>query len=205
MWHSLPQVSDRAPIPRWLPNAISAFRVVLVPVWLLIAEGAHAGDASAGALRMKLVAVLLVLGFSDIADGWLARRYRLTSQFGATLDAVADKLAQVAFVTYLVWRTHPHLEALPIWFWAMLVLRDGVIGAGYLTIRAKHGTVDAEHEVHGKVSSVLLFFVVLAAIASVTTWATTVAIWLTAPVVIFSTLAYVRAGWRQLRRPAPTE
>lgn len=184
-------------VPRWLPNAISSLRVLLVPVWLVVAETmvhtpAVAGEAPA---RLTLVAILAGLGVSDVLDGFIARRFELTSRFGATLDAVADKLAQVAFVTYLVFRPSPAFEALPLWFWATLVLRDGILGLGYVAIRRRHGTVDTEHEVHGKVASVLLFFVVLAAVG----WGQVPRMLLvaTAAVVTLSTAHYIKLGRRQ--------
>ncbi len=184
-------------VPRWLPNAISSLRVLLVPVWLFVAETmvhtpAVAGEAPA---RLTLVAILAGLGVSDVLDGFIARRFGLASRFGATLDAVADKLAQVAFVTYLVFRPSPAFEALPLWFWATLVLRDGILGLGYVAIRRRHGTVDTEHEVHGKVASVLLFFVVLAAVG----WGQVPVMLLvvTAAVVTLSTAHYIKLGRRQ--------
>ena len=196
-----PTVPDRAtaPIPRWLPNAISAFRVVLVPIWLAVAEQVRAASI-AGSPRPGtwLVLILVVLGFSDVLDGWLARRYDLTSRFGATLDAAADKLAQVAFVTYFAWRGAPAFPPLPIWFWGLIIGRDVVLAIGYLVLRRRHGTVDTEHEVHGKVASVLLFLVVLGVSAGAPALAVTIAMGLTTLAVVLSTLGYVRAGFRAL-------
>jgi cardiolipin synthase len=189
-------------VPRWLPNAISVLRVLLVPVWLYVAELMVHGAVVEGSApaRIALGAILVGLGFSDVLDGYIARRFELTSRFGATLDAVADKLAQIAFVTYLVFRPSPAFEPLPLWFWATLVLRDGTLLVGFLLIRARHGTVDTEHEVHGKVASVLLFLVVLAAAG----WgaAPLSLLFVTAAVVSFSTLRYVQLGHREYVRGA---
>lgn len=191
---------DPRPIPAWLPNAISTLRVLLVPIWLVVAERGVSASADEGAAsRHALLGILVLLGFSDVLDGWLARRYGLTSRFGATLDAVADKIAQVAFVTYLVWRPHPHLEPLSLVLWATLVARDGLLAAGYVVVRRARGTVDTEHAVHGKLASVLLFFVVLAAILQ-SRGGTAATTWLTVPVVIWSTAAHLRSGYAQLQR-----
>lgn len=185
-------------VPRWLPNAISAARIGLVPLWLLAAERIHATSvAGQPASRRALVVILLVLGGSDILDGFLARRFQLTSRLGATLDAVADKLAQIAFVTYLVFRPSPAFVPLSLWLWVTLVIRDGVLLVGTLAIRQRHGDVDTEHEWHGKAASVILFFVVFAVClwGEAPTWLeAATAIWIT-----LSTLRYVQLGLRQYR------
>ena len=194
------------PIPRWLPNAISAFRIVLVPIWLVVAgrirDAALAGQPRPG---VWLVVILVTLGFSDVLDGWLARRFGLTSRFGATLDAVADKLAQVAFVTYFAWRGTPAFVPVPVWFWSVILGRDVVLAVGYVVLRSRHGTVDTEHAVHGKIASVLLFFVVLGVSAGAPPPLLTITMWLTTAVVAFSTVGYVRAGFDALRMSRPDD
>ena len=102
--------------PRDLPNLITAFRFLLVPpvVWLLL------NDRSAAAMI-----VFGVAGVSDGIDGYLAKRFNWTSELGALLDPLADKLLLVcAFVTlgYLGW--------IPYWLVALVILRDLVIVAG---------------------------------------------------------------------------
>lgn len=186
-------------IPRWMPNAISVFRIFLVPAWLAVAEhGARLPSADGPRVRLGLLAIIVALGVSDVVDGYLARRFGLASATGATLDAVADKIAQVALVTYLVWRPHPHLIRMAVVLWAALVARDVLLGLGYGIVRRARGTVNTEHEAHGKLASFLLFLTVVAAIAGAprVTLALTV---LTVPVVVVSTAAYLREGWRQLR------
>jgi len=174
--------------------------VLLVPVWILVAEHMVHQAVVAGRTpaRSALVGILILLGFSDVLDGYIARRFDLTTHFGATLDAVADKLAQIAFVTYLVFRPSPAFEALPMWFWGALAGRDAFLALGYFAIRRRHGTVDTEHEVHGKVASVLLFMVILA----VAGWgdAPVALLMITAAVVTLSTAHYIKQGHRQYRQ-----
>jgi cardiolipin synthase (CMP-forming) len=184
--------------PRWLPNAISIGRVLLVPVWLALAEL----TAERPGLLPVLAGVLLALGLSDLVDGYLARRYSLVTRLGATLDAIADKLAQLSFVTYLAWWAIPPLDRLPIWFWAIVVARDLALLIGYAVLKRRRGTVDTEHLGHGKLASVLLFVIVLGAITPLVEPNMTLgACWLTAPVIALSTLDYLRRGLMQLSPP----
>jgi len=84
-----------------VPNLISLIRLLLVPVlvWLLVGER----DYTAALI------VLFVIGFSDWADGKIARFWHVESKVGAYLDPAADRLLTVcvpismAIVGFLPW------------------------------------------------------------------------------------------------------
>jgi cardiolipin synthase len=194
-----------APVPPWLPNAISGLRIAAVPAWAVAAEVANrqaeAGVEHADA-RAWTLGILLGIGASDLVDGYLARRFGLESRFGATLDAVADKLAQVVLVTYLALRIGPAFAAVPLWFLGLLIARDLVLLAGVLAIRSRVGRVAVVHRWHGKAASVLLFLLLCAFSAGhgdEVTWPLLCAI---AVLVVWSTVLYVRDGFRQVSRAA---
>ena len=101
---------------RWLPNAISIMRIVLVaPILMYIVDG-----------RYTLALVLfLIAGFSDGVDGFLAKRYDWHTRIGALLDPIADKLlVGGTFITMVI------AGLVPAWFAAMIILRDIVIVGG---------------------------------------------------------------------------
>lgn len=147
--------------------------------------------------------MLVAIGISDLIDGAVARRFALTSNLGSMLDAMADKLAQIVTVTFLVF-VNDIFTPLAIWLWTVLVARDGVLGIGWWWVHIKYGGVLTEHRWHGKLASALLFGLILAALSGVSSS------WIqagSAPVVLLvvpSTLVYLRQGWRQLRRPSTT-
>lgn len=191
-------------VPRWLPNAISFARVLLVPVWACCAElaqrAAEAGEDPLPGLRAAGL-VLLAIGASDVLDGWLARRFSLQSARGAMIDAVADKLTQVVLTTYLALRTGPAFAAIPLWFLLLLIARDGLLLAGSATIRHRRGHLEAEHALHGKLASVALFAVLLAFSFGVSLTLSAPLLWGTAALVVASTAMYVRHGVRQYANP----
>jgi CDP-diacylglycerol--glycerol-3-phosphate 3-phosphatidyltransferase len=81
---------------RHLPNAISTARIAAVPVLLYLALTGR---------QALFTCVLVPALLSDIADGWLARAYRLESKRGAQLDSVADTL--LLFVSIFgIWTFH---------------------------------------------------------------------------------------------------
>ncbi len=185
-----------------MPNLISGLRIVLVPVWVLVAEScrdAAAADLATATYRAWALTLLCIIGVSDVLDGWLARRLNVTSRMGATLDAFADKLCQVVLVIFFAIRAEPAFAPIPFWFLVLLLARDLLLGFGWLVLQGRVGKVDVIHRIHGKVSSVLLFVLLLVATANTATSVIAPAIWLITGIVVASTAAYVRTGVRQLR------
>lgn len=189
------------PVPSWVPNAISAARVALVPVWLAAAESVRANrlaEDPSGALLPP--ALLLVLGLSDILDGFIARRFGLTSRLGELLDASADKLAQWTFVGYLAFRGPPVWSSIPVVFFGLVLGRDALLTTGYLVMRARSAAVDTHHRLHGKVSSVLLFSVVLSTVLALPSQVTRTLLYASTAAILYSTVRYLLDGASDHRR-----
>jgi phosphatidylglycerophosphate synthase len=186
-------------IPPWLPNAISAARIALVPVWLALACDARQAALS-GNVPSPLgpLLVLLAIGASDVVDGFVARRFALTTNLGATLDAVADKIAQISTVTFLVLAGAPAFTALPVWLMVSLATRDFLLAVGWYAVHRRRGEVKAEHRWHGKAASALLFVLVVAALVGVSPQFVVSGSAVVVAFVVPSTIVYLRSGWRQL-------
>ncbi|GAA2104311.1 CDP-alcohol phosphatidyltransferase family protein [Microlunatus panaciterrae] len=97
-----------------LPNVLSMLRLAGVPLLLWLVLGPHA-DVIA-------VLVLIVAGFTDWLDGFLARRWNQRSRLGQMLDPVADRFYILATLIGLAVR-----EIIPWWLVIILVARDVVI------------------------------------------------------------------------------
>ena len=98
------------------PNAITVGRVLLVPVFVFLAYG-DSDDAFAASLLVFGVASL-----SDFVDGYLARRWGITSPFGEWADPLADKLLIGAALVVLV-----DLRAFPLWSALVIAVREVVV------------------------------------------------------------------------------
>ncbi|WP_238993293.1 CDP-alcohol phosphatidyltransferase family protein [Nocardioides caldifontis] len=94
-----------------IPNALSAVRLALLPLFVWLVLGPEADAAAVG--------VLVAIGLSDYLDGYLARRLDQTSKLGALLDPVADRLYILAAVVALGVR-----EIIPLWLVVGLPARD---------------------------------------------------------------------------------
>lgn len=78
-----------------IPNYISVFRILLVPVYVLLFFGVLGGNC----FEQPFLAaglVFLLAGVSDALDGYLARRNHWISDIGKLLDPLADKLLEAA-------------------------------------------------------------------------------------------------------------
>lgn len=101
-----------------VPNVISVFRLVLVPLTI---------DALLAGRYDVAFWVFLVAGVSDGVDGWIARRFDQRSELGAYLDPLADKALIVSiFVTLAI------VGVLPVWLAILVVSRDVLIVGGVL-------------------------------------------------------------------------
>jgi len=188
--------------PAWLPNALTALRVALVPAFLAHARWCALAveQGASGAWHRRLaVAALLGIGVSDVLDGWIARRWGYVTRLGATLDAFADKLAQVSALVFFLVAGEPAFERVPAWYVALVLGRDLVLVVGTLLVRARAGSVEVVHHPHGRASTVLLFAILLWITAGLSPAPVPAALVVSALLVAASTVAYVTDGFRQVR------
>lgn len=131
-----------------IPNIITLFRILLVPVtvWLIIS------DAWGWAF-----ACFLVAGASDGVDGFLARRWKLQTRLGAYLDPLADKALMGS-----VYVTLGFLKVLPAWLVIAVVTRDALIVAAVLVARLSDHPVKVAPILVSKLNTVVqVVYVVL--------------------------------------------
>lgn len=91
---------DRRDVPLNVPNLLTLFRIALIPVLVLVFYLPYGWTNFAAAF------IFAVGALTDWLDGYIARRYGMSSPFGAFLDPVADKLA-VAVALIIIVQAHP--------------------------------------------------------------------------------------------------
>lgn len=127
-----------------IPNAVSAVRLVGVPIYFYLLVSEQYGWAC----------VLMVLaGISDYVDGYLARKLQQFSTFGEALDPIADRLyigftlIGLAVVDLVAW-----------WLVFAVVARDVVMLVYLLWLRYRKGVDGVEVHYIGKVATTMLLY-----------------------------------------------
>lgn len=118
------------PVGLWnLANALTVLRLMLVPVvvWLLLHGGSH--------WRVAAFALFMIASVTDLADGEIARRRHLITDFGKIADPIADKaltggaLICLCLIGELAWWVTVVIVAREV---AVTVLRFWVINRGVI-------------------------------------------------------------------------
>ncbi len=126
-----------------IPNILSFFRLCLIPVivWLYVGKQDY----------LWTLLILTLSGLTDIADGIIARKFNMISDFGKAFDPVADKLTQMAMLFCLVSR----FSYMVIPF-ALLVVKEVFTGIIALITIKRTNTVKGAVW-HGKLTTVALY------------------------------------------------
>ncbi len=77
-----------------IPNLITYFRILCVPVYIVLTSLAGVWDDIV--LFYAAFGVFVLASSSDLVDGWIARRFNMQSGIGMVLDPIADKLMHVS-------------------------------------------------------------------------------------------------------------
>ncbi|MBP5289497.1 MAG: CDP-alcohol phosphatidyltransferase family protein [Clostridia bacterium] len=135
-----------------IPNIISVFRIVLVPLYVLL----FFGVIPWGEPLISSGIVFIVAGISDLADGYLARRNNWITDVGKLLDPLADKLLELAVTLCIAIRFGNAFILLA----AITVIKEGVMIVGAFII-LRHGKFAVSSVWYGKAATFAWFLTVL--------------------------------------------
>ncbi len=126
---------------RNLPNLICLARVALLwPILALLAVHDYGWAA----------ACFFVAGVSDLADGYVAKRFGWTSELGKWLDPLADKCLLITVFVVAAWA-----GLVPRWLTAVVVTRDVMIALGALTYLAWLGPLQGHPTFASKLNTLV--------------------------------------------------
>ncbi len=133
--------SPSASVWRQVPNALTVFRIALVPLLVL----AIVNDPSGSALA---VSIFVLAAATDVADGQIARRQAVVSTFGKLFDPIADKLLiGGALVTLTL---HDQVAT-----WIVVVVLGRELAVTVLRWHAKRNGIIVPASIWGKAKMVL--------------------------------------------------
>jgi CDP-diacylglycerol--glycerol-3-phosphate 3-phosphatidyltransferase len=134
--------------------AASSVRIVLVPVIMALVV---VDDNEAGTLSIVAGVLFAVAAITDFFDGYLARRWNVTTTLGSFLDTTADKLLVTGVLIALV-----AVERVSPWI-AMIIIGRELVIMGLRGVVAADGLVMAP-SIWGKIKTNVQFFAILLAI-----------------------------------------
>lgn len=111
-----------------LPNKLTLLRVIMIPFFVAAMLTEH-----------KWIALVLfvVASLTDLADGKIARRYNLVTDFGKFMDPLADKMLVISALICLV-----GMDRIWTWIVILIVAREFII-SGFRLVAAEKGKVIA--------------------------------------------------------------
>jgi CDP-diacylglycerol--glycerol-3-phosphate 3-phosphatidyltransferase len=180
--------------PNWLnvPNALTALRMLLVPVfaWMLLS---HPHD---NAWRWGAAVVFVIASITDIVDGKVARKYGLVTRFGKLWDPIADKaLTGMALVGLSI------ISELPWWITIVILVREwGITLLRFLIL--KYGVMAANRG--GKLKTVVQSVAIVWYLLPVPAWLHAIGVvvmWAALILTVLTGLDYCREAY-QLRKKA---
>jgi len=113
---------DNKRIIRHVPNTLTVGRLFLTAFFLgLIVYAARTGEDKPASLLLGAFILFVITGLTDIVDGYIARKYDVTSKFGRTVDPLADKFLVCGAFFCFAYVQQPKL--------ANLALSEGMLDA----------------------------------------------------------------------------
>ena len=179
------QTRPGQPLRPWtIPNAVGYLRLAAIPVFLYLAFSSGDGRSAPAAVIFWLIAM------GDYVDGFLARATGQYSRMGAILDPIVDRLTILSGVA-VCW----HFELLPRWALAVLVAREVITAV--LAEVALRRIGELQINWLGRIAVVPVMASIFFAMVS-DSWVWTAMLIVGLVLGILGTIAYVRAGMRQL-------
>jgi CDP-diacylglycerol--glycerol-3-phosphate 3-phosphatidyltransferase len=176
------------PAPRaYVPNALTILRLALIPVFVALVLSSDRGHSWAAAI------VFAAAGATDQIDGWLARRWRVESEFGKVADPLADRLMIDAAVLLLF------LAGRLPWAALLVLARDVALIGGYKLV------VPRGYELSVSFLGKLATWILYASIGFVLAthkgaqWPLWI-FWIGFGIAVAAGALYLASAWKQVRR-----
>lgn len=130
---------------RQIPNIITSIRIALTLLFAVLYLQGFTDVATV---------ILIVALVSDLADGYIARKFNLKTRLGEILDPVSDKLSHIIICLCLYTK-----RLVPLWFILLLVIKEvSMMVLGSVCLKKKVKILGAKW--YGKASTLLLNVVI---------------------------------------------
>lgn len=180
-----------------IPNFLTILRVILIPVMILFFYLPYEWS------RFVACGVFVLAGITDFLDGYIARKYNVSSKLGAFLDPVADKLT---VTTALIVLLQDHPTILMMIATAVIVGREITVSA----LREWMAEIGSRNAVNvamvGKIKTVFQMTAIGFLLYEADLWFIPVQIiglgllYIAAALTLYSMFIYLKAAWPMMRQ-----
>ena len=183
-----------------LPNKLTIFRIILVPIMVIIPFFNIRGDFLGIPITWLLVDLIFIIAsITDKLDGYLARKNNQVTTFGKFLDPLADKILVLTAMVILVEKAK-----LPAWIPVIVLAREFIV-SGFRLVAVEKGGIVIAASVWGKLKTVTQMIALIFAFVDVGGFFTFVSGGLTgghlviniisSVMMAISTVATIFSGW----------
>ena len=137
-------------------NLLSLFRLLLaIPFWFLL------NNIQDHSYRVIVFALCVFAAFTDMLDGYLARKFNEVTEAGKVIDPLADKVVVGVIIFKLFWTNE-----ISTFYFLAIILRDLIIFTGSIIVSRKLGRVLPSNML-GKITVISISLVILLVLAQV--------------------------------------
>ena len=131
-----------------VPNILTIIRFLLIPfIIFYIFTGNY----------ILAFVFFTISGLTDIADGFIARKFNFVSNFGKLMDPLADKLTQITTLGSLA-----ITDIIPIWILIIVLLKEFIMICGASFLYGKDVVVYSKW--YGKLATVLFYIAIVSSL-----------------------------------------
>ena len=142
-----------------LPNKLTIFRIVLVPIMVIIPFLKIPGDIlNIPIQNLVIIAIFAIASYTDHLDGKIARKNNLVTTFGKFADPLADKILVLSAMLMLV-----EMDYLPAMIPIIVLTREFVV-SGYRLIAVEKGGKVIAASIWGKIKTATQMIAIILAL-----------------------------------------
>lgn len=142
-----------------LPNKLTIFRIILVPIMVIIPFLKIPGDIlNIPIQNLVIIAIFAIASYTDHLDGKIARKNNLVTTFGKFADPLADKILVLSAMLMLV-----EMDYLPAMIPIIVLTREFVV-SGYRLIAVENGGKVIAASIWGKIKTAAQMIAIILAL-----------------------------------------
>ncbi|MBO7251638.1 MAG: CDP-diacylglycerol--glycerol-3-phosphate 3-phosphatidyltransferase [Oscillospiraceae bacterium] len=172
-----------------LASKITMVRVLMIPAYM---AAMYVSGGSSNVWMWTALAIFILASVTDFLDGYIARHYNQTSDFGKFLDPLADKLLTLAAMSiFCQW------GSFPAWALMIVLTREFAVSGLRMVASQKGNVIAAGWSGKVKTASTMVGLCVMMAFPQVG-WIATVVMYMIVLTTVYSGVEYFIQNWKCL-------